>query len=98
MDANKIIDALGGTSETARLCDITAGAVSQWRASGKIPKAQLKYLQLLRPEVFTADLATSEDGPERADEPPVGLCDPRQSDRRTHPDRRQERHNHEEAA
>ncbi|MBK5915132.1 helix-turn-helix domain-containing protein [Rhodocyclus purpureus] len=32
---------------------------------------------------------------EMVDEHPCGLCDPRQSDRRTHPDRRQARHNEE---
>ena len=35
---------------------------------------------------------------EMVDEPPCGLCDPRQGDRRTPTDRRRERHNHEGAA
>jgi len=46
-----VIDALGGTSEVARLCDIQPPSVSEWRHRG-IPKAQLKYLQLARPDVF----------------------------------------------
>jgi len=48
---NQIIDALGGTSATARLCEIAPASVSGWRKKG-IPKAQLKYLMLARPDVF----------------------------------------------
>jgi hypothetical protein len=51
MDANKIIDALGGTNTVAELCDIRPASVSQWRTDG-IPQARLMYLKLLRPEVF----------------------------------------------
>jgi hypothetical protein len=46
-----IIDALGGTAEVARLCDISSQAVSQWRTNG-IPRAQMKYLRAVRPEAF----------------------------------------------
>lgn len=49
--ANTIIDRLGGTSETARLCDVKPPSVSEWRKTG-IPKAQLKFLKLARPDVF----------------------------------------------
>lgn len=52
MDANKIIDALGGTVVVAGMFEITAGAVSQWRATNEIPKARLMYLRLARPDVF----------------------------------------------
>ncbi|WP_208280132.1 hypothetical protein [Massilia oculi] len=48
---NIIIDRLGGTSETARLCEVKPPSVSEWRKTG-IPKAQLKFLRLARPEVF----------------------------------------------
>jgi len=53
MDTNssELIDLLGGTAAVAALCEITPGAVSQWRTS-KIPKARLMYLQLKRPGVF----------------------------------------------
>ena len=51
MDANKIIDGLGGTTEVARMCEVEPPSVSQWRADG-IPKARLMYLRLLRPDVF----------------------------------------------
>lgn len=51
MDNNSIIDALGGTSEVAKMCEVTPGAVSQWRDDG-IPRARLMYLELLRPDVF----------------------------------------------
>lgn len=52
-NADHIIDAFGGTSEVARVCEVTTGAVSQWRISG-IPQARLMYLRLLRPDVFAA--------------------------------------------
>jgi hypothetical protein len=51
MDANEIIDAIGGTGEVAKLCNVTTGAVSQWRTQG-IPEARLMYLKLARPDVF----------------------------------------------
>lgn len=53
--ASEIIDALGGTSAVAELCDLTTGAISQWRYNG-IPKPWAKYLNSLRPDLFT-DLA-----------------------------------------
>lgn len=53
MDANKIIDDLGGTSVVADMCKVTSGAVSQWRHDG-IPPARLMYLRAVRPDVFEA--------------------------------------------
>lgn len=50
---DKVIDALGGTAEVARLCDVESQAVSMWRHRG-IPNARLMYLRLLRPDVFAA--------------------------------------------
>ena len=52
--ANEIIDAIGGTAKVAKLCDVTPGAVSQWRENG-IPKMTLKFLRLAKPKAFTAD-------------------------------------------
>jgi hypothetical protein len=52
-DSGKIIDALGGTGEVAKLCEVTDAAVSQWRRDG-IPKARLQFLRLARPDVFSA--------------------------------------------
>ena len=51
LTADEIIDALGGTSETARLCEIQPPSVSEWRRNG-IPKPQLKFLKLARPDIF----------------------------------------------
>jgi hypothetical protein len=48
---DQIIDALGGTSEVAKLCQVTMPSVSEWRIDG-IPKARLMYLKVVRPEVF----------------------------------------------
>jgi hypothetical protein len=52
MDSSKIIDSLGGTSKVADLCDITTGAVSQWRTNG-IPKPWLALFKTIRPELFS---------------------------------------------
>lgn len=51
MNANHVIDALGGTKATAELCELTLGAISQWRTSG-IPKPWQKYLKAVRPDAF----------------------------------------------
>ena len=59
MDANQIIDALGGTAEVARLCNVKSPSVSEWRTNG-IPPARLQYLRLLRPEVFADQNDNSE--------------------------------------
>lgn len=48
---DEIIDALGGTSEVARLCKIQPASVSEWRRQG-IPSARLQFLELARPAVF----------------------------------------------
>jgi len=58
MDTNKIIEKLGGTAETARICDVSMAAVSQWRTNG-IPKTQLKFLKLAKPKVFKEILKES---------------------------------------
>jgi len=51
---NQVIDALGGTVAVAALCNVTKGAVSQWRENG-IPEARMMYLKLLRPDVFSSE-------------------------------------------
>lgn len=56
--SDAVIDGIGGTCAVASLCGITSSAVSQWRTNG-IPKAQLNYLRLARPDVF-ARLETKE--------------------------------------
>jgi hypothetical protein len=55
-EACRVIDALGGTGAVAELCEVSDAAVSQWRHDG-IPKARLKYLQVVRPDVFEARAA-----------------------------------------
>lgn len=59
MNASEIIDRLGGTFETARLCEVKPPSVSEWRKTG-IPEARLMYLKLARPDVF-------EDPPSKTD-------------------------------
>lgn len=51
MDASKIIDALGGTAEVARLFRVKMPSVSAWRTSG-IPKARLLVIEILHPELL----------------------------------------------
>lgn len=51
-DANFLIDAQGGTSEVAKLCNLTTGAISQWRHNG-IPKPWLMFFMQRRPDLFT---------------------------------------------
>jgi len=48
---SNLVDRLGGTSEVARLCQVSSQAVSKWRNDG-IPPARLMYLRLARPDIF----------------------------------------------
>jgi hypothetical protein len=50
-EANRVIDALGGTAKVARLCEVNTQAVSQWRRNG-LPRPWRKYFELLRPDLF----------------------------------------------
>jgi hypothetical protein len=58
LTTDQIIEALGGTSETARLFNIAAASVSEWRKEG-IPKSRLMYLKLARPELFVKESITA---------------------------------------
>jgi hypothetical protein len=51
MNATELIQRLGGATKTAVLCEVSVQAVSQWRKNG-VPKAQLRFLRLKRPDVF----------------------------------------------
>ena len=55
-EANRIIDALGGTGAVARLVDLSNGAVSQWRENG-IPKPWMMYFRRARPRLFRRNVA-----------------------------------------
>lgn len=63
-EAVEIIERLGGTSKAAELCEVSPSAVSQWMRNG-IPRGQLKFLRLARPDVFLQ----RNDGAPRGDEP-----------------------------
>ena len=54
--AEKVIDALGGTGEVARLCQVSDPAISAWKKEG-IPKARLMFLRLAKPKIFKGELA-----------------------------------------
>jgi predicted transcriptional regulator len=59
VDAEQVIAKLGGNAKTAELCEVTPGAVSQWLHNG-IPRAQLKFLKLARPDVFKAQKSAAQ--------------------------------------
>ena len=64
MNASEIIDALGGTTEVARMCNVRPPSVSEWKVKG-IPEARRMYLQVLRPDVFrSAEARSRENTPE----------------------------------
>jgi hypothetical protein len=54
MNAKHIIKSLGGVAATARLCEVSNAAVSQWSDNG-IPKPRLMYLRLARPDIFAEE-------------------------------------------
>lgn len=60
---SEIIDRMDGTTVVARLCKVRPPSVTKWRYTG-IPKARRMYLELIRPDVFTPELAKQE--PEHA--------------------------------
>lgn len=49
--AEKIIDALGGTAEAARLFEVRMPSVSAWRHFG-IPRARMMYLKAAHPNAL----------------------------------------------
>ncbi|SHH16978.1 hypothetical protein SAMN05660380_02277, partial [Xylella fastidiosa] len=53
MNANQIIDTLGGTAAVARMFKIKQPSVSEWRKTG-IPSARLQLLEVVRPDIFGA--------------------------------------------
>jgi len=51
MTDTELIDKLGGTSKVAELCEVTTGAVSQWRLDG-IPRSRMLFFEAVRPDLF----------------------------------------------
>jgi len=49
---SRLIDLMGGTVAVSALCEVTPQAVSKWRKGSGIPKPQLRYLKVVKPEVF----------------------------------------------
>lgn len=50
MEANNLIDALGGTHAVASLLGIKPPSVSGWRAAGRIPHDKLVFLAVVAEE------------------------------------------------
>ena len=44
--ATKVIDALGGTAEVARICQVRMPSVSDWKQKG-IPQARMMFLRVV---------------------------------------------------
>lgn len=60
-NAAKIIDALGGTAEVARLFGVRMPSVSRWRVAG-IPPARMMFLRVVHSSVLVGidlDAATA---------------------------------------
>lgn len=55
-EASVVIDNMGGTAATARFFGIASESVSEWRARGVIPRARLRHLQDVMPEVLPDNL------------------------------------------
>ena len=55
-DAILITDAIGGATATARFFGIKQPSVSEWRSRGVIPRARLRHLQDVRPDVLPEHL------------------------------------------
>jgi hypothetical protein len=55
IEANRIIDAMGGTVKVSEIFNITTGAVSQWRTDKDgIPDARMFSIKLMRPDLVEA--------------------------------------------
>lgn len=48
----KFILLIGGVVETARICGVTKGAVSQWHKRQRIPKGQFNFLKAKYPKEY----------------------------------------------
>ncbi|MCB1619588.1 MAG: hypothetical protein KDI44_02495 [Thiothrix sp.] len=52
MDAQALVQLLGGTAETARFFGIRQAAVSQWKQRNEVPPARVWQLRALRPDLL----------------------------------------------
>lgn len=50
-EAVRVVQAFGGVTKVARLCDVKPSSVSGWFITG-IPRAREQYLRLLNPGAF----------------------------------------------
>lgn len=65
-EAIKVIAALGGVAEVARMFDISMPSVSEWKNAG-IPKARLMYIELASADkLHGIDLTAAQSVVERA--------------------------------
>ena len=55
MNVEKIMITLGGTSAAARFFEVNPSAISQWKKANHIPRARLKWLKVMRPDLFRGE-------------------------------------------
>jgi hypothetical protein len=66
MDVKTIVSDLGGATEVARLCGLKSSqAVSMWISRGKLPDSWLRYLRVIRPDVFVEKVGAGETATEK---------------------------------
>lgn len=66
-EAVHVIEGLGGTRKAAQFFDISDQSVSDWRSKG-IPKARLRHLRDVRPELLGQPHEAKDEAP------PAGAC------------------------
>ena len=59
-DAIYITDAMGGVTATAKFFGIEQPSVSEWRKRGVVPKARIRHLQDVRPDVLPQHLRATD--------------------------------------
>lgn len=52
MNVALIMEKLGGTSAAARFFEVNPSAISQWKKANHIPRARLKWLKVMRPDLL----------------------------------------------
>lgn len=69
MNANQVIDAMGGRREVMRITGLSKGRISQWVRENHIPTSWLVAFRAIKPEAFPGEIsgvAASDDAAETA--------------------------------
>ncbi|MGF7131948.1 hypothetical protein P3T40_003431 [Paraburkholderia sp. EB58] len=71
MNANQVIDVMGGRREVMRITGLSKGRISQWITGNHIPGSWLVAFRALKPEAFPHGVAIPV-AREDNTQPPVG--------------------------